>query len=466
MLRRSLLLAALAAASSFPLIACTAGGEPGAEEGETFDLEEGPALAFDSYDVLFTNPTCKTYPYGPEQDVRSVGGAKLTEKPKDVYCTADDIAASAARPTSPEHKLIEWIRDPATTEIFFAYLSYSNRPVTAELCKAIQERNVKVTFVLDSGTDLKRAEELLACKPGNGDPALAPRMELRGHVGSLGYFHDKLFAFNPNGERPRFVFSSGNLSSGTVMHHENWHFLQVPQETHFAQAHRCLIDGVLSHGGSKTEFRNFIRDCRRAIQAPEERDIKSFFVPGEGTNARNQIVAGVRSATQIDIAAHRFLYRDLTDAVRQRLSAGGATRLVVDDDIWWARGGEKIGPNEPREYYTVRDLAKIGLQHRYMETNDGFGYLHHNKFINFTMPDGNDAVFCGAGNFTGTAFNDNFENFYYVQIPHVVQAMKAQYTHLFEDLATAPNDMPNERVKPTGAAVAAPAESVDPGQEG
>ena len=81
-----------------------------------------------------------------------------------------------------------------------------------------------------------------------------------------------------------------------------------------------------------------------------------------------------------------------------------------------------------------------------METNHGAKYLHHNKFIVFQTPQG-EGVFTGAGNFTGTAFTDNFENFYYVTIPHVVKAMKDQHEHLWS-LATPEEKLPKENVLP------------------
>ena len=71
-------------------------------------------------------------------------------------------------------------------------------------------------------------------------------------------------------------------------------------------------------------------------------------------------------------------------------------------------------PQHPPEGgVAVLPLAQAGVKVRYMETNQGNGYLHHNKFMVFKTPQG-ESVFAGAGNFTGTAFSDNFENFYFL----------------------------------------------------
>jgi hypothetical protein len=95
-----------------------------------------------------------------------------------------------------------------------------------------------------------------------------------------------------------------------------------------------------------------------------------------------------------------------------------------------------------------------------METNHSQHLLHHNKYLVLNMPAGSErpsAVFCGAGNLTGTAFQSNLENFYYVEIPEVVAAYNRQYDHVFADLATATGDLPSANVlPPTGGVPPAP----------
>lgn len=447
--RRSALAASVALATLGAGAASTACSADATDQNvgeEAQEFRTGPKLAYDEYTVLFTNPLCKKVPYSGE--VLSNAGNALTSKPQNVYCNQSDSAPSAERPESPQFKLLEWIKDPATKEIFFAYLSFSNKVVGAEICKAIQERNVKVTFVLDRETDLGAANTLLACQPGNGDESLKPRMELRGHDASIGYAHNKVFMINPRSDKPRIVFSSGNLSSGVVLHHENWHFLRVNGSTHFAKAHVCLMDGMLDHYRTKAEYSNFIKSCRDAAGVGEESDLKTFFVPGDGGRAGQNIASGIRTATSIGIAAHRFSYSLLRRELDARFAAGSPpeVKLVVDDDVWWAGHGTPPGPNTPDEFRFVEQLKEDGLQVRYMETNHKSHYLHHNKFIVFDTPQG-EAVFTGAGNLTGTAFTDNFENFYWVTIPHVVEAMKAQHAHLWE-LGTAEEDLPAENITP------------------
>lgn len=410
---------------------------------------ESELLRYESYDVLFTNPTCKEYRYQDSTPVLSNAGAQLFGKPKDAYCTAADAEASAARSSSPQHKLIEWIRDPQTTEIFFTYFSFSNNTVKKELCKAVEERNVKITFVIDSQSDATRANELVACRPGNGDENFAPKLYLRGHSGGLGLAHNKFFIVNPHAASMGLVFSSGNLTSGAVLHHENWHFIRLPTDTYFAQSHLCSMNAEIHSAASRAEYGAAVATCRAQSGLVEESDIKVFFIPGDG-RAAPTLVQAVNAATHVQIAAHRFSFNKLIEALSSALKKPTPTnvRLIADDDIWWAGHDIRGLNNTKAEWNHVVGLQQLGLAARYVETNHKVPYLHHNKFAIFTMPDPTlSSVFAGAGNFTGAGFRENLENYYYIRIPQVVNAFKAQYEYLW-NLSTAEENLPSTNVLP------------------
>jgi len=438
-------------ALGFALGAMTALG-CGGEQGQTEDHHtQGPPLSYDSYEVLFTNPICPSYEYAPEQDVVSVAGANLSAKPEGAFCTPADAEASGAQTSSPQYRLVEWIAEPDTREVFFSAMSFSNSVITRALCEAIETRSVKVRFVLDENANPTRAEQLLACKPASGDPADAPEMLLRGHEGNIKLQHNKLVLINPDAATTRIAFGSGNISSGLVLHHENWHFITLPSSTYFAQAHRCLMDGLIGHASSKSVFSDHIRSCRQAIDATEEGDIKALFIPGESGRATQYLLNGIAQADEIAIAAHRFTHSTIVGRLASRLDSAEPPRmrLVLDDDMYWAGHGEVTGGNEPFEYDRVSSLVERGADARYVESNHEAHLLHHNKFMVFTMPhDQPNATFCGAGNFTKSGMRDNFENFYFITVPEVVERFEQQYEHLFSTLATRVDNMPSKNVLP------------------
>jgi hypothetical protein len=393
------------------------------------------------YDVRFTNPICKEYFY--QAPVQSRAGETLVTKPRNAYCTLSDAATSQVQELAPMTKLLEWIRDPNTNEIFFTFLSYSSEIVTDELCKAIQERDVKVTFVLDRGAILDTANRLVACQAKT--PSRNPRMIIRGGTGGIGFAHNKFFIMNPaDAAKMRIVFGSGNMTSGIVLHHENWHFVTTSPKSYFAQAHLCLMKAEIEHADSRETFSEFMQECLSDISATPEDDIKAFFVPmeGAGAAAMQNIIASLSWAKKVKLAAHRFSNKDLIAGLKAGLLANQFNvELVFDDDIFWAGTAGAKRPNTAHEFKNVLTLTRVGAQSRYVQTNEQDHLLHHNKFIVFEG-DEKSAAFVGAGNFTGDAFEKNLENFYYVTVPEIVAKMSAQYDHLYNDLATAEKDLP------------------------
>lgn len=439
-------LAAACAADDTP--AWDGNGDEDWHPGGKEDGQDVP-LRFASYDVLFTNPLCREYTY-PTPIETADGTATLTTKPKNVYCSHEDIEASAARPTSPQHRLVEWITPlGAGDEIFLAYLSFSNKAVSAKLCDAAKA-GAKVTFVLDSMS--AEAEKLKAC---------GATILLRGHAGSIGFAHNKVILINPKAPGPadadpdfmRMTISSGNMSSGVVTHHENWHFIEVARDSFFGQAHVCLMDAQIDKtaSASKGAYRTALNTCRAAIAAPEETDIKAFFIPNRDDSKRaTQFMLGaIDDAAQIDLGAHRFGHTDLVNALADKLAAGTLTlKMVADDDLYWvdpvAGPASQPGDNDELEARNVRKLAAAGgdgFEIRYFETNHGEHLLHHNKYLLYRDAQGQPfGLLAGAANLTRTGFNDNFENIYFFKIPSVLEAFRVQRARIWDGEKATPDE--------------------------
>lgn len=415
------------------------------------------------YKVIFTNPVCADYKY--DRQVIANDGSTLTQKPKNVYCKREDYANSADRKGSVQDQFIEWIRDVETKEIFLTYLSFSNKYVGEELCKAIEQRNVKVRFIMDAGgppegkPELTQANKLMACKPASGRAEDKPELVIRGNAakktpkeqyGDLGYAHNKIVIFNPNTKgKIRIIFSSGNLTSGVALHHENWHFITTDVNTNFAQSHLCAMNGMYDQGKYKKDFARYMKECREQTGIPIEDDIQSFFVPGDGKAAMGFLLNELKKSKSVFVAAHRFSNTDLFNGLAESLKNGTKVKLVADDDLYWVgKLGTAVGPNMLFEYKDrVKPLKALGLETRWLETNHTAGqppYLHHNKYLIF---DGR-AVFAGAGNLTNDAFTNNFENFYMIRIPSVVKAFEKQRDFVWKTLATPEKKMPSENITP------------------
>ena len=391
------------------------------------------------YEVLFTNPECAEYTY--PQPVLANNGESLLAKPKNVYCKPADHARSAKRANSPHKRLLDWITHKDTKDIFMAYLSFSNPEITDALCAALK-KGTTLSLVLDAkpGETNKHAESLKECGQAS--------VYYRGNQKGLGFAHNKLMVINPSDAKTiKLVFSSANMSTGTSIHHENWNFVTTSPKSYFAQAHQCLMKGMIENGDSRKEFVAFIDQCRQAIATEEESDIQTYFVPGEGKKAFAAIKEMAEKSTRLNTTAHRFsgifvaLFEEL-------LKAGKPLRLVTDDDMYWSyKTRSAVGRNTNMEAFKVIPMMQRGLEMQFMETNHNSILLQHNKFMVFELA-GQDAVFTGAGNFTTSAFDNNFENYYVITIPEVVGAYTQQFDHFWDELSTPVERLPTKDIRP------------------
>lgn len=405
------------------------------------------------YEVLFTNPECKTYYY--ERPLVTNTGNEVRSKTRNAYCKSSDASRSQNRADSPHSRFIDWISDKNTKSIFMSYLSFSKSSITKELCYAIK-RGVSLTMIIDSNNDgdenrMREFNNIEKCALGANNV----RLELRGGEGrggnKLGYAHNKIFLvnFDRQGET-KVAFSSGNLSSGLATHHENWHFITTHSSSYFAQAHLCLMNGMLDHARGKKEYADYVAACKNKIQAEAEEDIQTYFVPGEGKQALSAMAKEFKNADKVMVAAHRFSLNSLNSMISDALSRNKIVQLVADDDLHYSSVYRRgIGRNMTQEAYKVKTLERQGLEAKFIETwMDDLEVpttiqLHHNKFLIFKKGNQVNAVFAGAGNLTDAAFLTNFENFYMIRIPSVVEKFDSQYDYLFNKLGKSSEELPN-----------------------
>ncbi|MFP5386136.1 MAG: phospholipase D-like domain-containing protein [Bacteriovoracia bacterium] len=393
------------------------------------------------FEVLFTNPVCETYEYN--RAVTTHSGKTETSKPDDVYCKPSDEEASVSRKNAPQYRLVEWITSDSTKEIDAAYLSFSSKNIVHAFCSALR-KGVKVNLILDGHPETdtnKDAEGLKKCG--------SITVTYRGSTGGLGYAHNKILIVNPKDAREtKIVFSSGNMTSGTSINHENWNFITTSPKSYFAQTHNCVISAMIEAGDTKGNFRNHLNNCRSRIKAPRESDITVYFSPVDGNEALRELTAAANHSVQIEAISHRFsgaIAKLFTKLVEQKKDI----KLILDDDIYWSSVLRRdIGRNTRIEAFKIyNELINKGLITRFLQTNQNIYQLQHNKFLIFTFNRGG-AVFTGAGNMTTAAFTKNFENFYYITVPEVVEAYNKQYDLYFNKMATSPEDMPRDYVLP------------------
>ncbi len=399
------------------------------------------------FEVLFTNPVCQKYNYSGV--ITTNAGATVASKPPGVYCKPSDEAASVSRRHAPQYRLVEWILDPNTKELYLAYLSFSSKNIAGALCSALK-RGVKLTMVLDGGEGPevhvnKDAEALKACAVSAGQMSLT----YRGSTGGLGYAHNKILLVNPNDPAvSRVVFSSGNMTSGTSINHENWNFVTTSSQSFFAQVHRCAVLGMVHAGDKRANFTAYLNQCRSQIKNPPETDVTVFFSPVDGKAALTAVSEATHHALAVEGMSHRFS-GVIAELFAHHLARGKKIRFLFDDDMYWSALLKKdIGRNQRFEAFKIyNELITKGMETRFLQTNQNVFQLQHNKFLIFYFQNG-AAVFNGAGNMTTAAFTKNFENFYLITIPGVVEGYRRQYDLYYNHMATKALDMPRDYVLP------------------
>lgn len=390
------------------------------------------------YEVLFTNPVCATYSY--DRAVITQSGKTLSQKPQNVYCKPADEDKSVGRPNAPQYRIIEWINDKNTKELFLAYLSFSSKNVSAALCEAAK-RSVKITIVLDQDPkEPKENKEAEGIKKCGGQVAV----HYRGNQGGLGYAHNKILMVNPNSkDEVKLLFSSGNMTGGTSINHENWNFITTSVKSFFIQDHLCILNGMVEAGAAAKVFKEYVKNCRSQITAKPEEDIRAYFSPVDKDTFK-QIEILAAESKLIQGMSHRFsgIFLQLTEKL---LKEGKTVRFMFDDDIYWSANLRKdVGRNTRFEAFDIMKLITAGLDVRYLETNQNVYQLQHSKFFIFDS----QVVFTGAGNLTTSAFSKNFENFYVIKIPSVAKSFSEQYAQYWDKMSTKAEDMPRDYVLP------------------
>lgn len=386
--------------------------------------DAAPIASLPGYDweVIPTNPEC----------------TPTLSYPLNAWCFKSDLEKNLLRPNTPDARILHWLTQPDIKRVRLAYLTFSNPRVTEELCELLK-KDIPVEVVLDNSKTSPSMEALRSC---NSERLL---FYPRGNSSGIGFAHNKLtYIERTYSEQLQLVISSGNMTSGTILQHENWHFVQLPTRTHFAALHECLWESLVQSGETAREFKAAMNNCRSQIPYSQENGIQSYFIPGDSQAMLMDLEQHMQKAQWIAGASHRFNGQLIKNLLGKMLEKQKSVRMIYDDDIYWALKTRKdFGLNQYMEALVVQDLIKKNMAVKYVQTNHQDYLLQHNKFFVWGQEEAM-GVFMGAGNFTNSAFTKNFENFYIVTLPEVVQSLKNYHDHLWNELGTFPHEMPKK----------------------
>lgn len=377
--------------------------------------------AAQTFDIRFTNPQCKAY----------------GDKPKNAFCTRDDLPRNQANPEGPYQKVLSQIRDRANKKITLATMTFSHRDVASELCKAVR-RGVDVTVLIDSGAEQATADQVAAC---GGKVHKVGVAEAEGE--RRGDLHHNKFLLAERNDESTLVFATANFSNpGMTINHETWSFVTESNDSAFMRNHQCLIESLKRYRDDLSRFRRDISQCRTSYARDSK--IETLFVPADSSRLIQLIESEMKKSSRVLMTSNRYSFARITKAFGG--SRADDRRAVFDDDLYWGGIQPKAADGTPLADYTreavdaraVSGLERAGVNVRFTQTSFGAAQKMHNKFIVF-----DSMVIVGAGNYTGGGLLANFENFYVIRDAEVVEKFKEQFDYLW-DVSSGRRQMPSK----------------------
>jgi hypothetical protein len=303
-------------------------------------------------------------------------------------CTAADKTLLVDR--SPMTKKLVSLIDGAQTSVDIANFTFSVRSIEEAIVRA-RGRGVTVRVAMDAGqqTGDTVANRLLASGvdvrfvAGSGTPA--------------GLQHAKFMVV----DKLTLATGSNNWSStGTSINEESTIFITSIDADPLLGGFRCHFEAIWATdpgaAGTCTTSEAFFTPSSAPIKMLEE-ELR-------------------RSTKSVDVLMHHLAFDDLVKELAKAAERGVAVRVIVNA----ADRDEHVGAAWDR-------LIKAGGRIRYKQTNPELFQLMHHKLA---IIDGKIVV-NGSGNWSGSAFFKNFENYVRYKDPRIARPYRELYARLW-----------------------------------
>ncbi len=317
----------------------------------------------------------------------------LTQPPCDI-CSADDKAA--LRETSPIISRVVELIGQAQESIDVAQFTFSVTEIRDALVAA-HERGVHVRLAIDEGQDQEGtvSRELR-------DLGLDVRFVVGKPLSTEGESalqHAKFMIVDGT----TLLTGSNNWSStGTTINDENSIVVHstAPEDDLLITGFQCHFEAIWAD------------DYESAAACSNE--LVGFSPSGDGFRLlREQIRLANKS---IDVIMHHLVFDKLTKELANAAERGVQVRVLLNA----AQRDEYHGGNWGR-------LLRNGGRVRYKQNNDDLYQIMHNKLVIID----DQVVVNGSGNWSGSAFFNNYENYVFYSAPTVVGPLRRLFARLW-----------------------------------
>ncbi|MCP4447701.1 MAG: hypothetical protein GY811_20545 [Myxococcales bacterium] len=290
-------------------------------------------------------------------------------------------------------KRVTQLIDGSSQRIDIAQFTFSRKDIEAALIAA-HERGVEIRLAMDARQDRDGSLSRRLV-----DAGVSVRF-IRGKAAGtdrFGLLHTKFMMVDGQ----TLLTGSNNWSStGTSINNENTMIITGEAGDELIDGFACNFEAIWA---SKVD------------EAAECSGDNVFFTPGSA--ARIALRDSIRSAdTSIDVLMHHFTFTDLAKELAKAQEAGVSVRLIVNE----ADRGEVASSSFQR-------LLEAGGQIHFKRVNEDAYQFMHNKLV---IIDG-EVLINGSGNWSGSAFFNNYENFVRYFEPDVIRQFEDMYDRLW-----------------------------------
>ncbi|MCA1377009.1 MULTISPECIES: phospholipase D-like domain-containing protein [unclassified Bradyrhizobium] len=383
-------------------------------------------------------PLCATY---------AISGASY---PTNTYCTRADSS------TLEEHRLTQFTRSLLGTKLGHIQLFFygmDNPRYASVICQLVSFGATSVQVAIQADRSPLGVREIERCAQSATVPFSSRAL---GRNADFSSFHVKIAAFERD-DTTIILTGSGNPMLNSEAFHDYAIAFEVNSASAFSRWHACigLVFSLKPEDLTFSRASELYQQCD--IWRRSSAGIQPFLLPFD----RDAFVSEWRSlasaSVQIEIIVQHANSTIIRDALLDSLRRGNHVKIIMDDDIVWAKRARPTGAeteyyNTPEEYDRwLEPLMQAGAEVRFLPTNHHtlpHNFLHI-KLANFLMPDGSRVSIFGAPNMTRAALYRNLENAYSTALASITTKFSDSFSMYWERLSIDQSAMPKEDFPPT-----------------
>ncbi len=370
-----------------------------------------------------------------------------------IYCFRDEIA-SRVKEAGIANRIERMAEKSlkAGGQVSFAFMSFTEESLFRTLCN-YTSRGLRFEGFFDSKAGPPRGLAHRLENECQGPTRSNVRIRYMGMPknGKTGWrlHHNKFVLADYGSGAMEIAFGSANLSAnGLSVNFENWNFVKGSATSPFFADHLCNLRAMrMARDAGTTEddpkvFRRTLEECLSEGKTDSitlERVLAQegawvLFAP----DPKDQIFSLLRDQIgkvvpggSIRLATYFFMHKPLVEELKLARKRGVEIQLLIDDDLFLGKGSI---PAQKKFWNQTLRPSLTGFATRAFDTNEEIFQMQHHKFI--ILKGVGDLqttrVFGGAGQFTLSAFKNNFENFYFIGVPHVIDQYEALFSMLWQ----------------------------------